>query len=422
MKFESTSSLTPKKRAAVVHRSAMGRRSHHNQMNQNDDRAVKRKVDFNITEGESNDENDKNGINGVISSPLPASKTTRSMSDFSPSVSTTASASSVVVTPSTNPQERKNAYENRKNSGQIVTTYNPKLDSIPPIPSSQKVEISEPYGSLKQYKYMTDKDRSSALNSQLTSFQTKISEQVQGRMMNSGNNEENDESETMIECVGVPRQATQINFGRICNEAHEGKMNKTTILLEGSKQGSNGARISLDVSKMEKSFSCFPGQIVGVKGVNSSGRKMFVEEIIEGIETEVVKSHKDELKRIYNDGTKNENGTKVFAVAGPYTTNQNLDYEPLTDLLNLVAHEKPAAVVLMGPFVDIRQPLLKDGDQVTLEYEKEGGGTVMRNVSFETLFAAKISQELECLYDEFPDLNTKFVLVPSLDDAVSEPV
>ena len=244
----------------------MGRRSHNQApIRSNENRAVKRKVDF----AASNDENDRNGINGVHSSPLSTSKTTRTTSDYSPSASITASGSSAVVTPSKNPKDKKVGYENRKNSGEVVTTYNPhKLESLPPMSFSQKVEISEPFGSLKQYKYMTDKDRSSTLNSHLNSFQTKICEQVQGRIVKSGNADDNDDAEPMIECVGVPRQATQINFGRICNEAQEGKMNKTTILLEGSKQGSNGARISLDVSKIDKSFSCFPGQIVGVRGVN----------------------------------------------------------------------------------------------------------------------------------------------------------
>jgi len=410
------------KRGAVVHRPAMGRRSSTTNTSVNDsmdspsnNKGIKRKVDFDSQ------------LEHVVA---------KASSVTSPMVSNlTSSQSSNVVTPSksasvsssqSTSSDQQNAYANRKNAGEIILTYNPNnLDRITASASAEtNVKITYPFGSLKPYKYMTDKDRSSALNSHLTSFQTKICDQIMDHLTSDQKKEMEENGETLVEFVGVPRQATQFNVGRICNEAHEGRMNKTTILLEGSKSGSNGTRIELDVSKMEKKFSLFPGQIVGVKGVNSSGRKMVVEDIVEGIQTQVVKTKKDELKEIY-ESSQGSSGSKIFAVAGPYTTNQNLNYEAFADLLYMVSEQKPAAVIMMGPFVDVRQQHLKDGDQVILEYEQdesEGGGIVRRHVSYETLFAAKISQELAELYDELPELNTKFILVPSLDDAITEPV
>lgn len=213
-------------------------------------------------------------------------------------------------------------------------------------------------------------------------------------------------------------------------------MNETTIMLEGSKVGSNGARIELDMKNV-KTYSLFPGQIVGVKGINTSGRKMVVEEIVEGLECggggggggegglakrSVLRSDEEEEHDVEQDGM----GMKILSVVGPYTSGQDLKYEPLMDLLNFVVQEKPSVVIMMGPFVDMRQELLKKEDEVILEYELENednqNNTMKRHVSYETLFAAKISQELEDLYEEFPDLKTKFVLVPSLEDGVSEPM
>jgi DNA polymerase alpha subunit B len=395
-------SPTPTIRGAVLNRPAMGKRSYPKNGIQSP--STKRKI----------------GSEDVkVESPITANAAT---SDFSPQVS---SSSRAIVTPSKTiikqPNQSK-AYGNRTNSGQVMITYNPK--KLNPITSStSKVEITKPYGIVEEYKYMTDNDRSSALNSHLVNFQTEICSQNKIKTENGGE-EIDEEDEPTLEHIGVPHPTTQINIGRICNEAHEGKMNKTSILLEGSKNGSNGARISLDVSRMKnESFSLFSGQIVGIKGVNSSGRKIVVEEFIEGLQTKLVKSNKDDLRKMY-EGT-DGNGTKMYAVAGPYTTNQDLKYEPLIDLLNLIVREKPAVVIMMGPFIDSRQALLKEGDEVVLEYEQdesEGGGAVRRHVSYETLFAAKISQELEDLYTEFPELKTKFVLVPSLDDAISEPV
>ena len=389
-----------------MNRPAMAKRRNYN--NHTDSPRVKRKVDF-------DSQLEHVLVNaGQVESPIASNKAT---SNYSPGAS---SLSSAIVTPSkTKKEAQENTYGKRTNSGEVVVSYNPK--NLDPISISSVATVTNCYGLVDEYKYMTDRDRSSALNAHLNSFQTKI---IKQEAKNSEKGDGNQEEFSNFEFVGVPHASSQFNVGRICNEAHEGKMNETTILLEGSKNGSNGARISLDVNKIDKkSFSLFPGQIVGVRGVNSTGRKMIVEEIVEGIQTELVKSRRDELKKMCKLGE--EDGHKIFAVAGPYTSNQDLKYEPLMDLLNLVVQEKPAVVILMGPFVDLRQPMLQHGDEVVLEYEQdesEGGGTVRRYVSYETLFAAKISKELEDLYNEFPYLRTKFVIVPSLEDAVSEPV
>lgn len=437
------SSSTTFKRGAVIHRSGLGKRSipssirnTNNVTSPSSNKGLKRKVDF-----DSQLEHVVNNNSGVTS---PLADKSKKTSAFSPSSS---SQNSAVVTPSKSSQSSQSstpnpnlqkAYDERKNAGEVILTYNPKkLNSISTDSSTlsnpSNIQITKPYSTVEPYKYMTDKNRSHALNSHLSSFQTNMVEYIINHKMTEDEKkemEENGGKASLFEYVGVPRQGTQFNIGRICNEAHEGKMNKTTILLEGTKNGSNGARIVLDVSKMEKSYSLFPGQIVGVKGINASGRKMVVEEIIEGMEMNLVQDVKEEIEEMQKkqkDVTSIDegNGAKIFVAAGPYTTNQNLQYQPLVDLLISVTREKPAVVIMMGPFVDLRQDKLKDGDQVILEEELDesvGGGTISRHVSYETLFAAKISQSLEDLYEEFPDMNTKFILVPSLDDAVSEPV
>jgi DNA polymerase alpha subunit B len=432
------SSSTTFKRGAVIHRSGLGKRSipslirnnnNNNVTSPSSNKGLKRKVDF-----DSQLEHVVNTNNGVTS---PLADKSKKSSTFSPSSS---SQNSAVVTPSKSSSSTpnpnlQNAYDERKNAGEVIVTYNPhKLNSISSdssvLSNPPNIQITKPYSQVEPYKYMTDKNRSHALNTHLSSFQMNMVEYIINHKMTDDEKkemEENGGKASLFEYVGVPRQGTQFNIGRICNEAHEGKMNKTTILLEGTKNGSNGARIELDVSKMDKSYSLFPGQIVGVKGINSSGRKMVVEEIIEGMEMNLVKNVKEGMEEMQMnvDTVDQGNGAKIFVAAGPYTTNQNLQYQPLFDLLISVTREKPSVVIMMGPFVDLRQDKLKDGDQVILEEELDesvGGGTISRHVSYETLFAAKISQSLEGLFEEFPDLNTKFILVPSLDDAVSEPV
>jgi DNA polymerase alpha subunit B len=117
-------------------------------------------------------------------------------------------------------------------------------------------------------------------------------------------------------------------------------------------------------------------------------------------------------------GCQNGNAVKIYAAAGPYTTSQDLDYQPLMDLLGTIEAETPDVVILMGPFVDMRQDKVQSGEELTVEYED---GT-KRHVCFEQFFAAKIASELENMYESNPGLKTQFVLVPSMDDAIAEPV
>ena len=262
------SSSTTFKRGAVIHRSGLGKRSipssirnNNNVTSPSSSKGLKRKVEF-----DSQLEHVVNNNNGVTS---PLADKSKKSSTFSPSSS---SQNSAVVTPSKSSQSStpnpnlQNAYDERKNSGEVIITYNPKkLNSISSESSIQSnIQITKPYSTVEPYKHMTDKNRSHALNFHLSSFQTNMAEYIINHKMTDDEKkemEENGGKASLFEYVGVPRQGTQFNIGRICNEAHEGKMNKTTILLEGTKSGSNGARIVLDVSKMDKSFSLFPGQI-----------------------------------------------------------------------------------------------------------------------------------------------------------------
>lgn len=334
-------------------------------------------------------------------------------------VSSQSTAGNSVVTP----PSAKVTYENRKNSGNVVVTYNPsKLDPIQSTSDERICTITQPFHNHLQsgYKYMADKNRHSSLDQQLKKMTEDLVREYKVPLPNHEDEEEEEDDNAATksdlptyENVGVPRQAAQTNVGRICNSAHDGKLNATTLLLEGSRHGSNGARIELDVKNLPH-YSLYQGQIVAVTGVNSSGRKMVVEKMMEGHPFEDVENEQE--FDIPKESAKE--GVKVYAVAGPYTTNDNLDYQPLADLLTMVEVEKPDAVVMMGPFLDMKQELVKNGEDLVLEYE-DGS---KRHVSYEQFFAAKIANELEGLYESIPNLKTQFVLVPSVDDAISEPV
>lgn len=148
--------------------------------------------------------------------------------------------------------------------------------------------------------------------------------------------------------------------------------------------------------------------------MNVSGRKMVAHRICEGAAHAPTKSTVETLLHHHHD-TQDGKPLKIINMCGPYTTSDNLDYEPLLDMLETIRNEKPDVVIMAGPFVDMRHALVINGE-ITLE--AEDGSKVM--VTHEAFFANKVAALVEELFTSEPNLHTQFVLVPSLDDAVAE--
>ena len=52
---------------------------------------------------------------------------------------------------------------------------------------------------------------------------------------------------------------------------------------------------------------------------------------------------------------------KINNSQGPFTTADNLSYQPFEDLLRIALKSKPDLLILVGPFVDISHPQLSSG-------------------------------------------------------------
>jgi len=148
--------------------------------------------------------------------------------------------------------------------------------------------------------------------------------------------------------------------------------------------------------------------------MNPSGRKLTAHRIWEGAAAACKTSAIGDLKRFHYEDQEGQ-PLLIMVAAGPFTTSENLEYEPFSDLLVLVQRDKPDVVIFTGPFVDMRHPLVKDGR--TMLKEENGKETI---VPPETVFLHKVKELLEELYDENNSLRTQFVLLPSLDDATAE--
>jgi DNA polymerase alpha subunit B len=333
---------------------------------------------------------------------------------------------SPAVTPSQVPLSQEGTtYANRQGKGTMVMGLNEngvKRDGFEPStrgPLGQRVDIStvnEDFDNIDQryrFMYTSLDERARALDRQLLRLQKAMCEKI-------GLDEEE------LQPVGVPSQSTVWVCGRVCCEEALGKINKATIVLEGSRVFSGGRRVQLDVSKMQ-AFSLFPGQILLVEGVNSHGRSMVASRIVDGACSAPPKSNPKQLLE-YHHSTSYQNGQPVSAVvaAGPFTTSENLEYEPIMTLLAQMLSKKPDVLILIGPFVDITQPLLSSGDVRLLDKDNDGDVIGEHVASYEMVFTERIIRDGFGSYfnseEDAGGLPTNIVMIPSLNDAHHEHV
>ena len=134
------------------------------------------------------------------------------------------------------------------------------------------------------------------------------------------------------------------SLGRVCCDS-EGRLNANSLLLQGTQDLSRGKALPMDVSQV-KEYSLFPGQVIHTNVTNPSGTKL-VAHTITSDATPALAPFATKLR---------EDDTMHMVVAcGPYTTNDNLSYEPFRDLLDYIGKNRPHLVILCGPFVDSKQ-------------------------------------------------------------------
>jgi DNA polymerase alpha subunit B len=321
-------------------------------------------------------------------------------------------------------------YANRTNAGQVVSMYNKQLPGrmggAKPSsrPSGARCHVdTDPFAALegeanssssssssssdgaagnvqKRYRYMYTSldERAAALDAQVLS--------VQGTLLKRFGLAE-------PAAVGAPSQELIVNVGRICCAAPSGKMNKTAVQLEGTRGLSGGHRVDLDLSDV-RDFALFPGQIVAVEGINSSGRKLVAKRIFSDASLPPPQTAHARLAEFHHSPSYQGGAPlSVMVAAGPFTVSDNLEFQPLVDLLTVLSTTRPDVIVLVGPFVDANHPRVKSGD-MAMDY----GGAVV-NVSFGDLFDLKVQKTIEKALAELAKkegVRPKVVMVPSLDD------
>ena len=206
-----------------------------------------------------------------------------------------------------------------------------------------------------------------------------------------------------------------IAVGRIASDSSEGKLNTSSLVLEGSRRYGSGRRVPLNVEGLIN-YNFFPGQIVALRGTNASGDAFVVSEILSLPLLNQPATKPDELDAIntrYLDtpdsDPDNLRPLTILVASGPYTTDQNLDFAPLHAFLANAANAYADSIILIGPFLDAEHPQIRTGDFDPPPISSPDQATMT------DLFRHHISSALQDFSKRVPTCNV--ILVPSLRDA-----
>lgn len=161
-----------------------------------------------------------------------------------------------------------------------------------------------------------------------------------------------------------------VAVGRIASDSSEGKLNAASLVLETSRRTGGGLRVPLGMEKIQN-YQFFPGQIVALRGSNASGQSFTVKEILQApllsnaaSTPAALQAHRDKLLG-GPDAMETDSEPiplNVLYASGPYTADDNLDFEPLHQLCTVASDTYADALVLTGPFIDVDHPLIASGD------------------------------------------------------------
>jgi len=288
-------------------------------------------------------------------------------------------------------------YSERKGAGTTVSRYTPEGVSVEEAKTffdngekyglsggggeGVKIDVDEFKATNlnQQYRYMftPTNERALALDNQLTTVARAIYEKNPSAYPDPSPVGQPVVSGEEVQC-----------FGRICNEAHEGRINATAVMIEGGRDDSGGRRCAVDLEKIEGGYSLFPGQIVAIEGSCPSGRKITAKKIVEGAKKPFYEtSNSDMLKFNHSSSYKDGRPLSIISASGPFTPSCDLDFEPLIDLMGIVSAIQPDVVILTGPFVPGNHTMVKENK---VEVTAEDGSVEL--LSFESLFMEKIGR------------------------------
>ncbi|KAK6384409.1 DNA-directed DNA polymerase alpha subunit pol12 [Exophiala oligosperma] len=305
-------------------------------------------------------------------------------------------------------------FSERQNAGQIIETLNDHLPQaeapLAPFSEARLRLISRTDFKKFAYKPMSMRlsDTSEILDERIDDFLSLI--QKHHNLDDSAFG--NAAAQSTSEIVAV---------GRIASDTPEGKLNSASLVLEMSRRMGAGLRVPLKVDALP-SYQFFPGQIVALKGTNASGLYFTVKEVLATPKLPMPSSTTNDINtvnerlEVSEDSPSSSLPLNIMLSSGPYTADDNLDFEPFRALCEKAAENVADALILTGPFLDIEHPLLASGD---FDFPGETRGSD-QDASMAILFRTWISPHLQRLCAAVPSITV--LVVPSVRDALSKHV
>lgn len=299
-------------------------------------------------------------------------------------------------------------FSERQNAGQTVETLNDHL----PLAEAPIAPFSEPRFRLisrtdfKKFAYkpmaMRLSDASEILDERIDDFLALIQKHHNLEDSAFGNAAAQSTSEI-------------IAVGRIASDTPEGKLNSASLVLEMSRRMGAGLRVPLKVDALPN-YQFFPGQIVALKGTNASGLYFTVKEVLSVPKLPMPSSLPSEIAAI-NERLEDSTSMplNVMIASGPYTADDNLDFEPFQAICDKAAENMADALILSGPFLDIEHPMLASG-----EFDLPEVRGLDQEASMAALFRVWISGPLQRLCSAVPSITV--IMIPSVRDVVSKHV
>uniref|UniRef100_A0A8C5A5K6 DNA polymerase alpha subunit B n=1 Tax=Gadus morhua TaxID=8049 RepID=A0A8C5A5K6_GADMO len=146
--------------------------------------------------------------------------------------------------------------------------------------------------------------------------------------------------------AALPAQDSITILGQVCCDS-KGKLNAQSVVLEAGPE--HGAQlVPVDLSEL-KEYSLFPGQVVVMEGLNTTGRRLVASKLHEVSGCLISRG----ISLSGNDGAITV-PVSVLVACGPYTPSDSLTFDPLLDLISVIVRDRPDVCVLLGPFVDAK--------------------------------------------------------------------
>lgn len=309
----------------------------------------------------------------------------------------------------------------RPQANTLVETLNPHLPSHTPSPITSRSRVGLTATAKPtdfDYRYMFEKisQRSEALDDAIDDFAETIKEAYGLTELGDPHFVSEDSIYTVGRILSPPTDNSKVNAG--------------SLFLESSRLLGAGRRIGLKFRPQGelkvrggapgvKGFGLFPGCLVCVKGRNGGGSSFVVEEVLQAPPSALAQTPAEELLHFQHGDKLGGQPISMLVAAGPYTLDDNLEYEPFQALMENVIQEPPDVLILvshsrsvwamlilqLGPFVDSQHPLIQLGAVTSTPVD---------------LFKDHITSTLQRLHDVSP--GTSVILVPSVRDMVSRHV